>query len=121
MVILGLDASTSTVGYAFNKDGKIIEASFIDIKKLETNKEKSFKVIEVLNASKHITEASKIVLEAALSGFIGGSTSQQTVIKLARFNAVFEYILSEYYNIPIILSSVMTMRKTVFGKCRVPA
>lgn len=120
MVILGLDASTSTVGYAFNKDGKIIEASFIDIKKLETNKEKSFKVIEVLNASKHITEASKIVLEAALSGFIGGSTSQQTVIKLARFNAVFEYILSEYYHIPIILSSVMTMRKTVFGKCRVP-
>ena len=49
MVILGLDASTSTVGYAFNENGKIVEAGFINIKKLESNKDKSFYVIENLN------------------------------------------------------------------------
>lgn len=119
MVILGLDASTSTVGYAFNDNGKIVEAGFIDIKKYETNKEKSFHVIEILNSTNNIKNTEIIVLEAALSGFSGGKTSQQTVIKLARFNAVFEYILSEYYKINIKLDSVISMRKNVFGRSRI--
>ena len=119
MLVLGLDASTSTVGYAFNENGTIVCAGFIDIKKIETNKEKSLKVIEVLDKINYTKNVDLIVLEAALSGFMGGRTSQQTVIKLARFNAVFEYILSEYYKKEIKLDSVMTMRKKVLGKCRV--
>ena len=119
MVVLGFDASTTTVGYAFNKDGKIVEAGFIDIKKENTNKEKSFKVINTLNDSKYINTVDLIVLEAALSGFSGGKTSQQTVIKLARFNAIFEYILSEYYHKEVKLDCVTTMRKKVLGKARI--
>ena len=39
MVILGLDASTTCVGYAFTKDKKILDMGFIDIKKEKTPKE----------------------------------------------------------------------------------
>ena len=119
MVILGLDASTSTVGYAFNENNKIIDAGFIDIKKLESNKDKSFYVIDYLNKTNYIKNIEHIVLESALSGFISGHTSQQTVIKLARFNAVFEYILSDYYKINVTLASATTLRKSVFGKSRI--
>ena len=61
----------------------------------------------------------RINLEAALSGFMGGKTSQQTIILLARFNAILEYIISEHWKIPVNLVSVMTARKAVLGKCRV--
>lgn len=41
MVILGLDSSTSVTGWAFSKDGKVLDAGYIDTKKLETTKEKN--------------------------------------------------------------------------------
>lgn len=58
-------------------------------------------------------------MEAALSGFMGGRTTQQTIIKLARFNAVFEYILCEEMGVKINLCNVNTMRKQLFGKARI--
>ena len=119
MTTLGLDASTRTVGWAFCADGIIVDAGFIDISKIDTNKEKAFHVIFVLDQNPIIKQTDKINLEAALSGFMGGKTSQQTIILLARFNAVLEYIISEHWKIPVNLVSVTTARKKVFGKCRV--
>ena len=119
MTILGFDASTRTVGYAFYDGTDTIDAGFIDTSKLETNKEKSFHVISAMDANENMKSVSKINLEAALSGFMGGRTSQQTIILLARWNAVFEYIISEHWKIPVNLVSVTTARKKVFGKCRV--
>ena len=119
MNTLGFDASTRTVGYAFYDGVSIIDAGFIDISKLETNKEKSLHVISVLDTNENMKSVSKINLEAALSGLMGGITSQQTVILLARWNAVFEYIISEHWKIPVNLISVITARKYVLGKCRV--
>ncbi len=49
MVTLGLDASTTCVGYAFTENERILDMGFIDIKKQKTPKEKVFKVIEILN------------------------------------------------------------------------
>jgi len=116
---LGLDASTSTVGWAVSNDGKIVDAGFLDISHLETLKEKSFFVLHFLKSTIYYDQITNINLEAALSGFAGGRTSQQTIIKLARFNAVFEYIISEETNIKISLCHVNTMRKQLFGKARV--
>jgi hypothetical protein len=48
MVILGLDSSTSVTGWAFSKDGKVLDAGYIDTKKFETTKEKTFFVISEL-------------------------------------------------------------------------
>ena len=119
MVILGLDSSTSTTGWSFCENGKILSAGFVDTKKLETTKEKTFHVISCLEKTKEIEKFDEINLEAALSGFAGGFTSQQVIITLARHNAVFAYIIEEHFKKKVNLLSVNTMRKQLFGKCRI--
>ena len=119
MVILGLDSSTSTTGWSFCENGKILSAGFVDTKKLETTKEKTFHVISRLEKTKEIKRFDEINLEAALSGFAGGFTSQQVIITLARHNAVFAYIIEEHFKKKVNLLSVNTMRKQLFGKCRI--
>ncbi len=130
MVTLGFDASTTTVGWSFFNNGtgpnvrkehtgEVLDCGFIDISKLQTNKDKTFHVISILDKNPLIKEIEKINLEAALSGFMGGRTSQQVIIKLARFNAVFEYIIGEHWKISVNLISVNTIRKKAFGKCRI--
>lgn len=119
MVILGLDSSCSCTGWAFSKDGKILDAGFIDTHKCESTKSKSFLVISQLESNQLIKKVSRINLEAALSGFSGGFTSQQVIITLARHNAVFAYIIEDYFKIKVNLLSVNTMRKQLFGKCRI--
>ena len=118
---LGFDASTTTVGYSFfdESTNTVQDCGFIDISKQTTNKDKAYLVIDTLKIHPLISKVKKINLEAALSGFAGGFTSQQVIIKLTRFNALFEYIVSEYWKIPVNLISVNTMRKKAFGKCRI--
>jgi hypothetical protein len=119
MVILGLDSSTSVTGWAFSENGKVLDAGFIDTKKFETTKEKTYHVIETLEKNKLMKQVDHINLEAALSGFAGGFTSQQVIITLARHNAVFAYIIEEHFKVKVNLLSVNTMRKQLFGKCRI--
>ena len=118
MVTLGLDASTTCVGYAFTEDKKILDMGFIDIKKEKTPKEKVQKVLEFLNKSSYIDEVIDINIEDNLSGFAGGRTSQQVIIKLAKFNAILCFMLENFeFNVNSI--NPMTARKQVFGKARV--
>jgi hypothetical protein len=117
-MICGLDASTSTIGWALTDGGIILDAGFVDITDCATHKEKSFKLIGVLRNHPLFTKIDRFHLEAALSGYAGGFTSQQVIIKLSRFNAVFEYIITEEMGKPVDLWNVNTARKNVLGKCR---
>ena len=119
MVTLGLDASTTCVGYAFTKDKKILDMGFIDIKKETTPKEKVFKVLGFLNESSYIDNVEKINIEDSLSGFAGGFTSQQTIVKLAKFNAILGFVIEDMFSIEPNNINPMTARKNVFGKARV--
>ena len=118
MVILGLDASTTCVGYAFTKDKKILDMGFIDIKKETTPKDKVEKVLGKLNESSYINDVLNINIEDSLSGFAGGRTSQQVIIKLAKFNAILCFML-ENFDFKVHNINPMTARKNVFGKARV--
>jgi hypothetical protein len=118
-MVLGLDASTSIVGWCFAEGNLVQDAGFLNISKLETNKVKGRFVIDFLAKHPSINSVDHLNLEAALSGFGGGLTSQQTIITLSRWNAVFEYMLSEHFKFPIVLCNVNTMRKKVFGKARI--
>ena len=118
MVSLGLDASTTCVGYAFTKDKKILDMGFIDIKKQKTPKDKVQKVLEVLNEHDYIDDVMDINIEDNLSGFAGGRTSQQVIIKLAKFNAILCFML-ENFDFKVHSINPMTARKNVFGKARV--
>jgi len=118
MVTLGLDASTTCVGYAFTEDKKILDMGFIDIKKEKTPKDKVQKVLEFINNSSYIDSVMDINIEDNLSGFAGGRTSQQVIIKLAKFNAILCFMLENFeFNVHSI--NPMTARKQVFGKARV--
>lgn len=117
-MICGIDASTSTIGWAITEGNVIHSAGFVDIKDCVTYKEKTFKLIDVLRLNPLFTKIDRFHLEAALSGFSGGFTSQQVIIKLSRFNAVFEYIITEEIGKPVDLWNVNTARKRVLGKCR---
>ena len=118
MVTLGLDASTTCVGYAFTEDKKILDMGFIDIKKEKTPKDKVQKVLEFLNKSSYIDNVFDIHIEDNLSGFAGGRTSQQVIIKLAKFNAILCFML-ENFDFEVHSINPMTARKQVFGKARV--
>ena len=118
MVSLGLDASTTCVGYAFTEDKKILDMGFIDIKKEKTPKDKVQKVLDFLHQNSYIDNVTNINIEDNLSGFAGGRTSQQVIIKLAKFNAILCFMLEDFeYNVNSI--NPMTARKQVFGKARV--
>ena len=119
MVMLGLDASTTCVGYAFTKDKKILDMGFIDIKKEKTPKEKVFKVLDFLNKSSYIDNVYDINVEDNLSAFAGGRTSQQTIVKLAKFNAILCFIIEDTFEVEVKNINPMTARKNVFGKARV--
>ena len=118
MVILGLDASTTCVGYAFTQDKKILDMGFIDIKKETTPKDKVEKVLDFLHNSSYIDNVTNINIEDNLSGFAGGRTSQQVIIKLAKFNAILCFML-ENFDFKVHNINPMTARKNVFGKARV--
>ena len=100
---------------------KILDCGFLNIKKIDSNKEKAYHFINFIKDNNIFKDVNNIVLEAALSGYAGGMTSQQTIIKLVRWNAVFEYILREEFEkeIGVHLLGVNTIRKNVFGKCRI--
>ena len=119
MVTLGLDISTTCVGYAFTKDKKILDMGFIDIKKEKTPKEKVFKVLDFINKSSYIDDVYDINVEDNLSGFAGGRTSQQVIVKLAKFNAVLCFVLEDMLDMEVHNINPMTARKQVFGKARV--
>ena len=60
----------------------------------------------------------QIYIEDSLSGFSRGRTSQQTIIKLAKFNAVLVYCLEFAYGEIVEGINPMTARKNLFGKAR---
>ena len=119
MVTLGIDASTTCVGYAFTEDKKILDMGFIDIKKENTPREKVFKVLDFLNKSSYIDQVFTIYVEDSLSGFAGGRTSQQVIVKLAKFNAILCFMLEEIFQMEVNSINTLTARKNVFGKARI--
>lgn len=119
MVILGLDVSTNTIGYAFIKNKKILDMGFIDISKQDTLKDKAYHAMGVLDDNKYMEKTDKIIVEDSLSGFMGGRTRMQTIIKLAKFNAVFCFVMEWKHDVDVELINPNTARKLVFGKARV--
>ena len=91
---------------------------FIDIKKQQTPKNKTFFVLTQLHKSPYIDKIGKINIEDSLSGFMGGRTSQQVIVKLAKFNAILSFVLEEEFDVQVENINPSTARKRVFGKAR---
>ena len=116
---LGLDASTTTVGYAFVDGNKIVTMGFIPIQKEDTIRDKVRLTMDMITELDPFEKVEQIYIEDSLSGFMRGRTSQQTIIKLAKFNAVLTYCLEFAYGEIIEGVNPMTARKHLFGKARI--
>ena len=116
---LGLDASTTTVGYAFVDGKEIVTMGFIPIQKEDTIRDKVKLTLDTVTSIDPFDKVEQIYIEDSLSGFMRGRTSQQTIIKLAKFNAVLTYCLEFAYGEIIDGVNPMTARKNLFGKARV--
>jgi hypothetical protein len=120
VIYLGLDASTTTVGYAYTDENKsILKSGFIDISSFTTIRDKVHAVLAELNLHDEFKLIECVILESALSGFMGGRTRQQTIILLAKMNATLEYVLQETAKKTVKLVNVSTARKQAFGKARI--
>ena len=115
---LGLDASTTTVGYAFVDGKDIVTMGFIPIQKEKTIRDKVQLTMDTITGMDPFDEIERIYIEDSLSGFSRGRTSQQTIIKLAKFNAVLTYCLEFAYGEIVDGVNPMTARKHLFGKAR---
>lgn len=114
---LGLDISSTVVGYCVSSSkNEILDAGYVDIHKETSIKDKAHKVANYLDPRSF--DPTTIVVEDSLSGFGGGRTSQQTIVKLAKCNAVISYVIEALYEVDIDHVNVSTMRKAVFGKSR---
>ena len=121
MVYCGLDASTTTVGWAFTDENKkIVSAGFLDLTPFATNRLKSAAVVALIKSKCPVdcTKLDRINLEGALGGFSGPS-SRVVVVKLARWSAVLEFVLQDAFACPINLINATTARKQLFGKARI--
>ena len=116
---LGLDASTTTVGYAFVDGKEVIDLGFIPIQKEKSIRDKVQLTMDTITELDPFGDIEQIYIEDSLSGFMRGRTSQQTIIKLAKFNAVLTYCLEFAYGEIIDGVNPMTARKHLFGKARI--
>ena len=114
-----MDASTTTVGYAFVDGKDIVTMGFIPIQKEKTIRDKVQLTMDVITKVDPFDKVEQIYIEDSLSGFSRGRTSQQTIIKLAKFNAVLVYCLEFAHGEIVDGVNPMTARKSLFGKARV--
>ena len=114
-----MDASTTTVGYAFVDGKEIVTMGFIPIQKEDTIRDKVKLTLDTVTSIDPFDKVEQIYIEDSLSGFMRGRTSQQTIIKLAKFNAVLTYCLEFAYGEIVEGINPMTARKHLFGKARV--
>ena len=115
---LGLDASTTTVGYAFVDGSEVTDMGFIPIQKEKSIRDKVQLTMDTITDLDPFDQVEQIYIEDSLSGFSRGRTSQQTIIKLAKFNAVLVYCLEFAYGEIVDGVNPMTARKHLFGKAR---
>ena len=113
-----MDASTTTVGYAFVDGKDIVTMGFIPIQKEKTIRDKVQLTMDTITELDPFDQIEQIYIEDSLSGFSRGRTSQQTIIKLAKFNAVLVYCLEFAYGEIVDGVNPMTARKYLFGKAR---
>ncbi len=112
-MILGLDISTSCTGYCiFNEDG-FKEIGYIKLSKYKTMPEKAAAIKNKLLEIKNSNNITTIAVEENLQAFRPGFSSAATLMKLAQFNGVVQWIAYEIFNLSPEPINVNRARKIV--------
>ncbi len=118
-LILGLDISTSVVGYCIiDKKGNLHNLSYISLSKLETLFDKAEAVAEILKDYEGLV--SHIAIEEPLVMFQEGFSRAQILSKLSMFNGMVSMMTKFIYNQTPVYYNVNTARKLSFPDLRFP-
>ena len=112
-MILGLDISTSKIGYCVLDENKnIIANEFMKLKplQLEDRAEIFYEFLSVLNKKHNIEH---IFIEQPFSMFGGGRTTAMTMSKLQRFNGMCSFAVRRIFKMNPVLIPANQARKTV--------
>lgn len=110
MKLLGLDISTSMVGWNIRDEEKILETGYINLKKIDDMFCKVDKVDEELEKIFQKYQIDYVGVEAALERVSGGKTNANTMNKLVAMNFAVSYLIHGR-GVSIIRISVNTARK----------
>ena len=112
-MILGLDVSTSTIGYSvLDLDGTLKELGYISLKKQKNLLEKAEEFRSVLINLKKKYQFSRVFIEEALQRYGRGMSSARTITLLAAFNGIIQYVNFKELDITPELISVSAARKS---------
>ena len=113
-MFLGLDISTSTIGFCITgKDRKVHMIDYLDLSKQKSLFEKAEKFKVFLTDIKKEYRVEQIAIEENLQAFRPGLSSAKTIVSLARFNGVCTYISAEVFGINPDFVNVNAARKLV--------
>lgn len=114
MYIIGLDISTSNVGFAILDDKQnLVHADVLNLSKDKTLSQKADKVQQKISKLSKSYDISKVAIEQNLQAFRPGFSSAKTLFTLARFNGVVTYLLSKTFELPVEELNVNHARKLV--------
>ena len=112
-MILGLDISTSRIGYCvLDENKKIIANEFMKLKplQLEDRAEIFYEFLSVLRMKHNIDH---IFIEEPFSMFGGGRTTAGTMAKLQRFNGMCSFAVRRIFKANPVLIPANQARKSV--------
>lgn len=98
--VLGIDASSSVVGYSIlNEDLSLEDVGYVKLKNGMSLIEKSLVIREKFCNIKENYSIDFVGIEDILTKFIAGKSSIKTIITLSQFNILTQFHLYEVFNI----------------------
>lgn len=111
-MILGLDVSTSSTGWAIIDDsGNLVEMGSFKLTKHEDLFDKAQAVRDGLLKLRERYAVSKISIEEPLQGFRRGMSSAHTLLTLARFNGIISWLACDVFNVKPVFFDSSTARR----------
>ena len=104
MIILGLDISSSRIGYCLiNEKEELLLVDEIKLKPSQSLEERADIFKNTMQIIKEHSEVDYVFIEQPFMAFSGGKTTAATMAKLQRFNGMCSYVVHSLFGSPATL------------------
>lgn len=104
MIILGLDISSSRIGYCLiNENEELLLVDEIKLKPSQTLEKRADIFKKTMEIIKEHSEVNYVFIEQPFMAFSGGKTTAATMAKLQRFNGMCSYVVHSVFGSPATL------------------
>ena len=99
MIILGLDISSSRIGYCLiNEKEELLLVDEIKLKPSQSLEERADIFKKTMQIVKEHSEVNYVFIEQPFMAFSGGKTTAATMAKLQRFNGMCSYVVHDLFS-----------------------